>query len=184
MASGVGLSGGAIPPIGAPPGGGNFKPTVPEIGGAAAGGGGAPQIGGAASTVHEDQQAGIPQAGGLGGGARTMFHEEVGRPLAGWLVVLRSREMAPYQEIPIFSGKNKLGRDPSYGNQCISDANASSEHAMIMAEEGKVELMDLGSGNGTKLNNQLVPRTADISPGDMIRIGKTTMVFVEMPQVD
>jgi pSer/pThr/pTyr-binding forkhead associated (FHA) protein len=113
-----------------------------------------------------------------------MYHEDTVQPLAGWFVVLRSRSMQPYRDIPIFVGRNKIGRDPNLGPHCVPEPNASAEHAMVIAEDGQVEIMDLGSANGTIVNNKPVPRSAVLSDGDMVRIGKTTMVFVPMPQTD
>ena len=190
----AGLGYGESPGKGAP-GGGNMLPTIPESGG----GGGLPptiqesagqlpqpgfqpgeaRMGGAASTVQEDP-AHLPGPRGAVG-PRTQLHEEVSKPIAGWLVVLRSRTMRPYHDIPLFKGRNMLGRSPSRGPHYIEDSNASTEHALAIANDDGVDLTDLGSSNGTVVNNQRI-RTHTLQKGDMVKVGKTTMVFVPMPR--
>lgn len=179
MSAGVGYAG-AEPagPIG-PPGGGNMLPTIPE--GAETSwpkhgvSPGEAKVGGAAATVQEDPAV-LPQPK-LGAAPRTQLSEEVTKPLAGWLVVLRSRSMSPYQDIPIYIGRNMLGRDPNRGPHNVDDTNASKEHAVAIGNKDGVDLMDLGSANGTVVNNQQI-RTHTLQKGDMVKIGKTTMVFI------
>jgi hypothetical protein len=140
-----------------------------------------PIVGGAASTVQEGSMSGAMPAGG-GWSPKTQLEDDVVQPIAGWLVVLRSRHMTPYQDIPIFEGRNILGRDLNRGKQHLTDPNASTEHVLILARDGGVKLTDLGSSNGTIVNNQRVD-AVDLKKGDMVRIGKTTFAFVPMPQV-
>jgi len=53
----------------------------------------------------------------------------------------------------------------------LSDNYASSQHALIARREGQWQLQDLGSRNGTLLNDVPVRGTAVISSGDIIVIG-------------
>lgn len=53
----------------------------------------------------------------------------------------------------------------------LPDSYASSQHALIVRREGQWQLQDLGSRNGTLLNDALVRGTAVISSGDIITIG-------------
>ncbi len=165
-------------------GSGNMMPTVPEgddTGPLPPFRGGA-QIGGAALTVQEDSGS-FPDHG-LGhsraGGPRTELHEDMVQPLAGWLVVLRSRTMPAYHDLPVFLGRNVLGKDSSYPSHCLNDPNASGEHAMIIAKDDEVRIMDMGSTNGTIVNDQRVDMIA-LKKGDKVRIGKTTMVYIPLP---
>ena len=190
MAAGVGYQDAPRPvQVGSPAPQGGMLPTVPEVGGGAPMqpmgiGHGDARVGGAASTVQEDYPGGVPPRPGMGplqGGApKTQLHEEAAKPIAGWLVVLRSRSMRPYQDIPIFVGRNMLGRNPGLGPHYVEDGNASAEHAMVLTNDAGVEIMDLGSGNGTTVNNQKI-RSCALNKGDMVRIGKTVMVFVSFP---
>ena len=167
-----------------PRGGGNMQAT--ELGNSVPGAAGASglQIGGAA-TVQETNSSITPAApfvgGGGGGGPRTQLAEEESKPLAGWLVVLRSRAMAPYTDIPVYEGRNIIGRDPSRGPHYFQDPNASEEHLLLVAKNGSVRATDLGSSNGTLVNNELID-AAVLKRGDMVRIGKTTLVFIPLPE--
>jgi len=136
------------------------------------------QVGGAARTVQE----GLGQAPRRGPAIRpkTEMEGDVEKPLAGWLVVLRSNDMPAYQDVPIFRGRNMLGRDSRHGPHCIGDGKVSGEHALILADEDGVQLTDLGSSNGTVVNNKKV-KSHVLKHGDMVKLGKTTLVFVPMP---
>ena len=136
--------------------------------------------GGAAdATVQE----GHPGAGQYQHGAagHTMLHEDACEPIAGWLVVLRSRSMPLYKDIPIFHGTNTLGKNPGRVEHVIDDSVASRTHCMLVGSEQGVDLTDLNSSNGTFVNNKQV-RMQSLAKGDMVKIGKTTMVFVPVPQ--
>jgi len=134
--------------------------------------------GGAATTV----QQGHPGAGQYQQGApgRTILHEESYQPVSGWLVVLRSRSMPLYRDIPIFHGPNTLGKDPEKSEHMITDELASRKHTLLVGSDSGVDLTDLGSSNGTYVNNQQV-KTHTLQKGDMVKIGKTTMVYVPLP---
>jgi hypothetical protein len=164
-----------------PRGGGNMQRT--ELGDSVSDGtpgGSGLQIGGAA-TVQETHSSIGPAAGYQGGGGpRTQLAEEESKPIAGWLVVMRSRSMDAYMDIPVFEGRNILGRDPGRGPHYLQDPNASEEHLLLVAKNGAVRATDLGSSNGTLVNNELIDATV-LKRGDMVRIGKTVMVFVPMP---
>jgi hypothetical protein len=137
-------------------------------------------MGGAADPTRVE----APPAPGRFAGAspqQTVFHEEAVRPLAGWLVVLRSRSMPLYKEIPIFFGANNLGRNPALGPHHVEDPNVSAQQAVIHAEEGVVAVMNTSTTNPTQVNRQPVRHVA-LQKGDELRLGRTTLVFVPMPQ--
>jgi signal transduction histidine kinase len=59
---------------------------------------------------------------------------------------------------------------------CLSDPRASRKHFEIHLTRYGVELVDLGSGNGTRLNGVAV-QSAELRNGDQIRIGDTTLRY-------
>jgi len=61
---------------------------------------------------------------------------------------------------------------------CLSDANASREHAAFEREGTGWAIRDLGSTNGTIVNGQRVPRQR-LKDGDLIVIGVTELVYHE-----
>lgn len=61
----------------------------------------------------------------------------------------------------------------------ISGDSVSKRHAQIQFDGQGYILTDLGSKNGTFLNNQDLQQQARLSPGDHIRIGDTILVFMD-----
>lgn len=169
---------------------GNYLPTIPETETPGPGGlgPGEARVGGAAqATVLEGPGGRGPvQGGGFGGPAaggragRTVIHEEVVRPLAGWLVVLRTGDPSQtYREIPLFRGKNMLGRETEPAHQ-IDGPGVSRQHAAVKASASGCRITDISTG-GTIVNHKPIDETVKLERGDLVRIGKTRMVFVPMP---
>ncbi len=126
-----------------------------------------------------------PGVAGLGGGLRTQLHDEAShRPLAGWLVVLRSPFLPPYHDVPVFLGRNLVGRSVPEPRHSIADPSVSEQHAALVATQQvdgvTVKVVDLASANGTRVNGRRVDN-AVLSRGDRLRVGKTTFVFVPVP---
>jgi pSer/pThr/pTyr-binding forkhead associated (FHA) protein len=86
-------------------------------------------------------------------------------------------------EIPLREGEMVIGRaDPSRGVVPAVDLSAddavSRRHARITGRGGAYFLTDLGSTNGTKLNNRwLEPnRETRLNAGDRIELGALTTI--------
>ena len=60
----------------------------------------------------------------------------------------------------------------------IDDGKASRRHARLVVAGGVVEIEDLGSSNGTLLNDKPVQKRM-LHDGDEVKIGKTVLVFHE-----
>ena len=74
----------------------------------------------------------------------------------------------------------KLGPSMTIGRapECellIDDTYASSQHARLFGKNGSWYVEDLGSTNGTYVNDQKLAAPAMVQPGDKIRIGTTTL---------
>ena len=74
----------------------------------------------------------------------------------------------PLQEV------NSLGRAPSSTIR-LSDPFVSAHHALISWREGHWWLEDLGSKNGTTLNDEPVTRPTVVDAGDLIGIGQVIL---------
>ncbi len=86
------------------------------------------------------------------------------------------------QEIELTPDPMTVGRS-SACNIRIADAGVSSKHAKIWCEDGNYFLMDLGSTNGTFVNDKDVDRE-QLSDGDVITFGMTKATFVgDKPRV-
>lgn len=73
-----------------------------------------------------------------------------------------------------------LGRDTSNPIR-LHDNEVSRRHAELRPAEGAgFRVVDLGSANGTYLNDQPVDQ-APLRPGDRLRLGQTVLVFSEGP---
>ena len=58
----------------------------------------------------------------------------------------------------------------------VADPNVSRRHAEIRVEDGRAQVADLGSTNGTKVNGAPIS-THPLSDGDTITVGLTTIRF-------
>ena len=84
------------------------------------------------------------------------------------------------REPALFELGNTTSIGRAGGNQIRleTDASASRQHAMIRLQgEQEYYLIDLGSANGSFLNDKLVVAPALLHHGDRIKIGETEMLF-------
>jgi type II secretory pathway predicted ATPase ExeA len=82
----------------------------------------------------------------------------------------------PVQEIPLDQNCILIGRDRLCA-VCISGLKVSRYHALIALSSHGVQLVDLGSTNGTKLNDQAVERCT-INDKDIISIGNIRIRYL------
>jgi hypothetical protein len=61
----------------------------------------------------------------------------------------------------------------------LDDPFASSRHAQLILQAGVVVLEDLGSTNGTYLNEELLQGPAPLHNGDRVRIGDSEFTYEE-----
>jgi two-component system, NtrC family, sensor kinase len=75
----------------------------------------------------------------------------------------------------------RLGREK--GN-CVQlhDSEVSRFHAELRWRDGRYELVDLDSSNGTYVNSQLAPQHV-LNSGDRLQIGRTLMIFTAGEEV-
>ncbi len=67
-----------------------------------------------------------------------------------------------------------LGRAPENEVILPDDGYASADHAKIYWDQGRWWLEDLMSSNGTTVNDQLISTPWQLSPNDIIKVGRTT----------
>lgn len=80
------------------------------------------------------------------------------------------------RRIALGEGDSILGRDPDIAVY-LDSSTVSRRHARIVITGQNAFLEDLGSKNGTYLNNQRVESAVPISDGDQIRIGSVLCTF-------
>jgi len=59
----------------------------------------------------------------------------------------------------------------------LSDPKASRRHSQITRQGSQYILVDLGSSNGTLVNNRRIQAGYALKEGDVIKLGETEMVF-------
>jgi DNA-binding winged helix-turn-helix (wHTH) protein len=80
------------------------------------------------------------------------------------------------RRIALGEGENILGRDTDIAVY-LDSSTVSRRHARIVIAGSKAILEDLGSKNGTYLNNRRVESALPLSNGDQIRIGAVLCTF-------
>jgi hypothetical protein len=112
----------------------------------------------------------------------TGFHPASQVPTAGGpfeprLIVERAPGHTPGMEYDVGEGA-VLGR----GEQAeirLEDPFASSRHARLVVQGGIVVLEDLGSTNGTYLNEELLAGPQPLHQGDRVRIGDSEFTYAD-----
>jgi hypothetical protein len=87
------------------------------------------------------------------------------------VVIEDGRQRGLRMSIP--EGELLLGRTPGEGMQ-VDDARCSRRHALVRRSGDYLEVEDLGSRNGIRVNGSQV-RTRQLFPGDRIEIGDTVL---------
>ena len=70
----------------------------------------------------------------------------------------------------------KIGKGPQ-NDIILADASVSGTHAMISLENGAYKISDLGSRNGTLLNDTRITEPRMLQHGDRIKIGHCALTF-------
>jgi ABC transport system ATP-binding/permease protein len=99
------------------------------------------------------------------------------RFLAGEETRMASREaaVAETRTVRLAGARLTIGRDPA-NDLVLQDPNVSRFHAELLRHDGHVEMVDLGSRNGTRVGGEPVER-ADLEDGDTVGIGPYRLVF-------
>ena len=113
--------------------------------------------------------------------AATGFHSATSSPLHtardARLVVERAPGHTPGMIYDIGEGA-VLGRGEAAEIR-LDDPFASSRHAQLLIQAGVVVLEDLGSTNGTYLNEELLQGPSPLHNGDRVRIGDSEFTYEE-----
>jgi DNA-binding winged helix-turn-helix (wHTH) protein len=102
-------------------------------------------------------------------------------PRSGVLGILRV--VWADRTIPLTDGANLIGRDPA-ALIWVDSSAVSRRHARIVVTDGGAMLEDLGSKNGTFLNDCRLESPTSLRDGDTIRIGPARLAFRSAPALD
>jgi len=122
------------------------------------------------------------QGGGMaaaGGGMNTVFEEdqEAVERLMGFLIITAAKEEEEFRYFRLKKGVNFVGRFGSRAAIELRDKEMSHQHALLICTNKATRVVDLDSKNGVKINGSLVD-IAELKEGDVIRMGRTELVFV------
>lgn len=79
----------------------------------------------------------------------------------------------------LHTGENVVGRDSSV-DVCVAAAGVSRRHAIVVVTAGEVTLQDLGSKNGTYVDDVLVTSSILLTDGAHIRFGSASVCFRQL----
>lgn len=82
------------------------------------------------------------------------------------------------EEVDLAAGETTIGRDESC-TITVDDELVSRMHASFKRRDAFVEVTDLGSRNGTRVNGIVIRQTTRLAHGDRVRIGPREMVFYD-----
>ena len=94
-------------------------------------------------------------------------------------ILARYRLRLLLQEFDVPPGETVLGRSPECA-VTIDDPLVSREHARIVNHGDRVQLFDLGSRNGSKVNGNALEGNIELKDGDRIRIGNQEILFTQV----
>ena len=121
-----------------------------------------------------------PAATGTGGAdpgrpGATMVMEQPSTVMA-WLAVTAGSDKGTTFQLK--EGDTTIGRGRD-NDLVIADAAVSRSHAMVKHQDGSFIVIDMGSGGGTKVNDQVVGGKA-VRTGSTITVGQTRMAIVDV----
>jgi len=96
-------------------------------------------------------------------------------PHTGRLVVVKSPDLDEGQDFELDSAQLTIGRGGQNDIPIGSDEYASARHARFEPRQDGVWVQDLGSTNGTYLNQRKLTGPSEVHAGDVVRLGKTTL---------
>jgi FHA domain len=125
------------------------------------------------STVKGVRTSAAPA--GRGGAGRRGGQAEAARPAPPELstVIVHGKDSAKPRTFRL-AASMAIGRAPECEIR-VDDTYASQQHARIFGKNGHWYVEDLGSTNGTFVNEQKLGSPAQVEPGDRIRIGMTEL---------
>jgi pSer/pThr/pTyr-binding forkhead associated (FHA) protein len=77
------------------------------------------------------------------------------------------------------TAQSVIGRDPT-ATVHLSDDEVSRRHAIVTVGEGQMTIEDLGSFNGTHVQDNEIAGETALSIGDRVRVGRTVLQLREL----
>jgi pSer/pThr/pTyr-binding forkhead associated (FHA) protein len=128
--------------------------------------------------VDEDTAA-MRRSEALRAGVRFAEATEPMSPSADWLVQVALRATRSNHQFDVTAMVVKIGRSPECSVQIPPEmgASVSRVHAEILIHDGGVMVRDVGSRNGTFLNEKRIDAPHSVAKGDLIMLGSGGPTF-------
>jgi len=111
------------------------------------------------------------------------YYRAIGNGKFPYLKLINQRELLDYkvEETYLLAKDSTIGRQDK-NTIVIKDPYISGLHAQIIIKEGSYYIKDLGSKNGTFVNDKLLKggHECRLTNGDKIRIGQVEFLFVDV----
>ncbi|MFC2030229.1 FHA domain-containing protein [Chloroflexota bacterium] len=127
----------------------------------------------AATEIDQQPQGGAPPEAAIPAAGGTRVIERAPKHLA--MLVDKTRPERKYD----LKGTMNIGRG-SENQIVLEDATVSRQHAWIKSEGEAFLVFDVGSGNGTFVNEEQVQEPRHLENGDVIRFGDAQFVFTKV----
>ena len=103
------------------------------------------------------------------------------RPGEACIIVIYGTELG--KRLELGAAPFEIGR-ASTNDLFIDQESVSRHHARITYADGAYSVADLGSTNGTYVNDEIAPATRKLRDGDQIRIGRSILKFMTGENVE
>ncbi|HBC86181.1 MAG TPA: hypothetical protein DCZ94_04420 [Lentisphaeria bacterium] len=84
------------------------------------------------------------------------------------------------EEFQLIEGENSIGRSEK-NTVCVFDKKVSRVHCKIYVNVEGVLLEDMGSTNGSRVNNVFINGKQELKTGDHVRVGQTVFMLSDRP---
>jgi two-component system cell cycle response regulator len=93
------------------------------------------------------------------------------------LVVIHGTDLELGRKFDLKANETIIGRS-SKADICVDNESVSRNHAQITNAKNKVRIKDLGSTNGTFINDEAVEGERELRNGDLVKIGRTIFKYI------
>ncbi len=115
---------------------------------------------------------------GSGGAAATMIMQQPQEKLTAWLAVTSGPAKGQTSQINV--GETRIGRGDD-NHLRVNDGGVSRQHAVLIANEKGMTLLDLGSATGTTVNGQELSGS-ELTTTSVVTVGETDLMLVSVQQ--
>jgi two-component system, cell cycle response regulator len=99
------------------------------------------------------------------------------------LVIIHQRSAEAGKHYKLGDSPIRIGRDAD-NEIVLDDPGVSRRHARLERRQQKLVLMDVGSKNGTLLNDRELAQTVELKNGDRIKIGATIFKYLSADDLE